>query len=69
MVCDICKEESKVLIRFDVHECDIALIGARELSLCPDCYCGFADHKYVVGYYPNGFIDLDRYYEETHKEE
>lgn len=73
MVCDICEEESKVLIRFEVQECDRALTGTiaqdKELSLCPNCYCSFADHKYVSGYYPSGFIDLDRYYEEIHKEE
>ena len=69
MVCDICKEESNILIHFEVQECDRALIKTKELSLCPNCYCSFADHKYVSGYYPSGFIDLDRYYEETHKEE
>ena len=73
MICDICEEESKVLIRFEVQECDREVSHKippdGELSLCPDCYCGFAAHKYVSGFYPSGFIDLDRYYRDTHKEE
>lgn len=67
MICANCEEECKTLIRFEVQKCDRWLTGRKELSLCPDCYCGFAAHKYVSGFYPSGFIDLDRYYRDTHE--
>ena len=70
MLCPLCEKQRKVLITFKVEDIDKELVNRYhttvnyELSLCPECYVSFVDHKYVRGKYPNKFIDLYTYLEE-----